>query len=244
MSIPPIQTPSVNTPAAPKESGRSHTETERFAEALQSALPPGKSSESLALQAQMIAHAAKMQMLSASLNWGEGSDENAVLPSQQHINALLARYGAASRNVDTSAPEVTRKASFSVASPPKDSLDGIVARAAERYNLAPELVRAVIRAESSFNPVAVSPAGAQGLMQLMPGTARDMGVSDPFDPEQNVFGGTRYLRMMLDRYDGDLDKALAAYNWGPGNLDRSDGTFLPTETRNYIARIKGFLGQG
>jgi soluble lytic murein transglycosylase-like protein len=98
----------------------------------------------------------------------------------------------------------------------------------------------VIRAESGFDSRALSPAGAQGLMQLMPGTAREMGVADPFDPEQNVMGGTRYLKQMLGRYGGDLEKALAAYNWGPGNLDRGDGR-LPGETRRYIARIKGFL---
>jgi soluble lytic murein transglycosylase-like protein len=77
-------------------------------------------------------------------------------------------------------------------------------------------------------------------MQLMPGTARDLGVTNSFDPEQNVMAGTRYLKQMLGRYGGDLEKALAAYNWGPGNLDRSDGG-LPDETRRYIAKIKGFL---
>ena len=117
------------------------------------------------------------------------------------------------------------------------SLDDIIQRAGSRYGVAPGLVRAVIKAESNFNSNAVSAAGAKGLMQLMPGTARSLGVTDSFDPEQNVMAGTRYLRRMLDRYDGDLDSALAAYNWGPGNVDRK-GWSLPRETRSYLARVK------
>lgn len=121
------------------------------------------------------------------------------------------------------------------------TLPDIIARASARYQVAPEIIQAVIRAESGFNPKATSPAGAQGLMQLMPGTARELGVSDPYNPEQNVMAGTRYLKQMLGRYGGDLEKALAAYNWGPGNLDRSHDGRLPQETRRYIARIKDFL---
>lgn len=127
---------------------------------------------------------------------------------------------------------------------PPDSLDRIVGDAAQRYQVAPELIRAVIRVESDFDPRAVSPKGAQGLMQLMPRTAQELGVSDPFDPRQNVMGGTRYLRSLLDRYQGDLPAALAAYNWGMGNLERSGGAFLPEETRNYIDRVMGHLNIG
>lgn len=124
-------------------------------------------------------------------------------------------------------------------------IQDIINRASRAHDLDPALVKAVIRAESDFDPKAVSHVGASGLMQLMPGTARDLGVSDPFDPEQNVMGGTRYLRQMLDRYDGDLDSALAAYNWGPGNFDRNNRnlTRLPEETRTYIARIRRFLNE-
>ena len=122
---------------------------------------------------------------------------------------------------------------------PDLSLQGIIDRAARRYQVDPALVNAVIRTESDFDARAVSPAGAQGLMQLMPGTARDLGVEDPFDPEQNIMGGTRYLRQMLDRFDGDLDKALAAYNWGPGNVERKGIDVLPEEPRNYLSRVKG-----
>lgn len=112
----------------------------------------------------------------------------------------------------------------------------LIKTAADAYQLDPELIRAVIRVESNFDPDAVSPAGAMGLMQLMPETATEMGVRNPFDPTENVFGGARYLRLMLDRYSGDLVKALAAYNWGPANLDRSRG-WVPDETERYIKMV-------
>ena len=117
-----------------------------------------------------------------------------------------------------------------------ESLDAIVRKASETYGVDRDLIVSVIRAESGFDAGATSPKGAMGLMQLMPGTARDLGVSDAYDPEQNVRGGTRHLKWLLKRYDGDVEKALAAYNWGTGNLERGTGR-LPEETRNYIARI-------
>jgi soluble lytic murein transglycosylase-like protein len=117
-------------------------------------------------------------------------------------------------------------------------MEHLIERAAARHGLAPDLIRSVIRTESAFDPRAVSPAGARGLMQLMPATAAELGVTDPFDPEQNIMAGTRYLRQLLDRYNGDLDHALAAYNWGMGNVDRHGLARLPEETRNYLLRIK------
>ena len=119
-------------------------------------------------------------------------------------------------------------------------IDQSVQKAARRYDLAPELIRAVIRAESNFQVDAQSPAGAQGLMQLMPATARELGVSDSFDIEQNIDGGARYLRRMLDRYSGDLRAALAAYNAGPGNVDRYGGRVPFAETRQYVDRVLRF----
>ena len=116
-------------------------------------------------------------------------------------------------------------------------LDPVISKASRRYGVDAGLIKAVIKAESDFNPQAVSPAGARGLMQLMPATARSLGVSDSFDPEQNVMGGTCFLKDMLQRYGGNVDAALAAYNWGPGNVDRRPD-HLPRETRDYLARVK------
>lgn len=123
-------------------------------------------------------------------------------------------------------------------------LNRIIEGAARQFNIEPKLIRSVIQAESGFNVRAVSPRGAQGLMQLMPGTARELGVKDPFDPQENITGGARYLRMLLDRYDGDLTTTLAAYNWGMGNVERNRGANLPQETQTYIKQVTKRLEDG
>lgn len=123
----------------------------------------------------------------------------------------------------------------------REQIEGIIDRVARQVKLAPELIRAVVAVESSYNPTAVSHAGAQGLMQLMPTTAADLGVKDSFDPVENISGGSRYLSRLLDKYAGDLDRALAAYNWGQGNVDRHGLEKMPTETRNYLAKVKQLL---
>ena len=120
----------------------------------------------------------------------------------------------------------------------EDSVDSLVIQHAQRHALRPELVRAVIQVESGFNPRARSPKGAMGLMQLMPATARELGVTNPYDPAQNIQGGTAYLRQLLDRYDGDERLALAAYNAGAGAVDRYGRNVPPyQETRDYVRRI-------
>jgi len=117
-----------------------------------------------------------------------------------------------------------------------DNLQSIIDKAAATYKVDSGLIKAVIKAESGFNARAVSPKGAMGLMQLMPETAKDLGVKDPYHPEENVMAGTRYLKGLLDRYHGDVDQGLAAYNWGLGNVERNPGR-LPKETRNYVAQV-------
>ena len=117
------------------------------------------------------------------------------------------------------------------------SFRNLISRSAARHGLDPALVSAVIMQESGGNPQAVSPAGARGLMQLMPSTADSLGIADCFDPEQNVEGGTRYLRRMLEQFGGDEKLALAAYNAGPGAVSRYGGTPPYRETRAYIQRV-------
>lgn len=117
------------------------------------------------------------------------------------------------------------------------NLNELVSEASSRYRLDPDLVNSVIKAESGFNVRAVSPKGARGLMQLMPGTASQLGVPNAFDPEANVDGGTKYLRELLERYNFDIVKALAAYNAGPHRVEQYGGVPPYYETRAYVARI-------
>jgi hypothetical protein len=119
----------------------------------------------------------------------------------------------------------------------KVDLDELVKTASGTYRLDPDLVNSVIRAESGFNVRAVSPKGAQGLMQLMPKTSSQLGVQNAFDPQSNVEGGTRYLRELLERYNFDLIKALAAYNAGPQRVEQYGGVPPYYETKAYVARI-------
>lgn len=124
-----------------------------------------------------------------------------------------------------------------------DQYEDLIVGHATLNNVRPDLVRAVIQVESGFNPRAVSPKGALGLMQLMPATARLLRVRNAFDPEENIRGGVAYLRQLLDRYNGDEALALAAYNAGPGAVDRHGQSVPPyRETQSYVSRISGLVG--
>jgi soluble lytic murein transglycosylase-like protein len=117
------------------------------------------------------------------------------------------------------------------------SLDGVVRAAGAKYGLDPDFIRSIIHAESAGNARAVSPKGASGLMQLMPGTAKTLGVDNVFDPAANVEGGTAYIRQLLDRYDHDVVRALAAYNAGPGKVEIYGGMPPYRDTQAYVSRV-------
>jgi soluble lytic murein transglycosylase-like protein len=121
--------------------------------------------------------------------------------------------------------------------------DGLIADAAARHGVDPALLKGLIEQESGFDPNAGSPAGARGLCQLMPGTAAGLGVSDPTDPAQAIEGGAKYLRQQLDAFGGDVTKALAAYNAGPGAVQRHGGVPPYAETQQYVQRVLAFAEQ-
>ena len=123
-------------------------------------------------------------------------------------------------------------------------IDSAIDKAAARHNVNPNLVRALVKVESNFNPNAVSRKGAMGLMQLMPQTARQLKVSNPFNPEENVDAGVRHLKQLLESYGGDVRLSLAAYNAGSGAVARSSGIPKYAETRNYVKRITQLYGGG
>jgi len=155
----------------------------------------------------------------------------APLPAGQKLDRLYARQHPTLLEPEPSQPQPSGR----------HQIESLIKRVAGQVSLAPELIRSVVAAESDFQADAVSPVGAQGLMQLMPATAKELGVADSFDPQQNLLGGSRYLKQLLDKYGGDLDRALAAYNWGQGNVDRKGLEGMPRETRDYLARVKSRL---
>ena len=147
----------------------------------------------------------------------------------QGPQATYEVHGAAAIRATTPLVSTARSAPF----------EASITEHARRERVAADLVRAVIQVESAFNPIAVSSKGAMGLMQLMPATATELGVLNPFDPDQNIRGGVTYLRQLLDRYDGNVELALAAYNAGIGNVTKYGDVPPFKETKNYVKKVTG-----
>jgi hypothetical protein len=161
------------------------------------------------------------------------------IPSTATVPAAVQASG----DTTESFSDVLAKAAEPAAPEPvKTDLDRIFAEASARYGVPVNLIKAVAKAESGFRADAVSPSGAQGIMQLMPATARGLGVTDSFDPVQNIMGGTQYLRDALSRFDGNVEYALAAYNAGPGAVVKYGGIPPYRETQNYVKTVLGYMG--
>ena len=135
---------------------------------------------------------------------------------------------------------VKKRPSPSIAHNMPRKYDHLVMRAAEKYDLSPHLIKAVIKVESDYNPKAISKSGAMGLMQIMPKNANHLNLRNPFNPAENIEAGTRYLKRLLKRFDGQLIIALAAYNAGPGNVERYDTIPPFEETQTYVKRVMNY----
>ena len=155
----------------------------------------------------------------------------------------VRRYLAAWQTSSYKLVRTSQPTSLEMATLPRE-VDSAIEQAAARHQVDPNLVRAIVKVESDFNPHAVSRKGALGLMQLMPSTAKSLKVSDPFDPQQNVDAGVRHLKALLENFSGDLPRTLAAYNAGERAVTRSGGIPPYRETRQYVSRITELYGSG
>lgn len=160
------------------------------------------------------------------------------------LDALNAALAASDTVKEQAAASNDTTIDFSSYLKSSKNLDEIYQEASQTYGVSVDLLKAMTKQESNFNPNATSRSGAQGLMQLMPATAAGLGVTDAYNPYQNIMGGAKYIRQMLDKYNGNVSLALAAYNAGSNNVDKYGGIPPFAETQNYVAKITGYLQEG
>ncbi len=177
--------------------------------------------------------------------------ENLYRESFSRANEINNQNNTTNNSVATAGSELqtesllnsagTEQANINLTNIIPDNIASAIRESSQKYGISEDLITAVIKKESNFDPNAISRVGAMGLMQLMPRTAQELGVTSPWDITQNIDGGTRYLKQMLERYDGDLDRALAAYNAGPTRVDQAGGIPDIDETRDYVSYIRNYL---
>ncbi len=235
------------------KAGRTGSESGSFATVLARSLDEATRADRNSLLLSELAGGTNSASLISALSSGSynnmvlsellGTGRNSSLIGGSGSSALSSLLSGGGMNQASLMSTISRTSSGSAVSAPS-SLENLFEAASSKYDVPINLLKAVAKAESGFRTDAVSSAGAQGIMQLMPATARALGVTDSFDPEQNVMGGAKYLAQMLDRYDGNIDLTLAAYNAGSGAVAKYGGVPPYAETRNYIARVKSYMGEG
>ena len=227
----------------PRQSGQGSSAGQaQFTQLLDSVLEQAEQLNQLTAQAQLrsMLESARLQLFQGLFDTQERQADDDLFGGLQISPTVVRPHSAQEHAVRRYAEQQPLAAEMPCE---QLSIEQMIDHVAAEVSLAPELIHSVVAAESAYQPQAVSPAGAEGLMQLMPETARELGVEDSFDPQQNLRGGSRYLKQLLDKYDGDLDRALAAYNWGQGNVDRKGLEQMPVETRDYLARVKDLLAK-
>ncbi|MEZ5524453.1 MAG: lytic transglycosylase domain-containing protein [Pseudomonadales bacterium] len=216
-----------------------------FETLLGAAIAGDLSAQAVSREENRLARLANLQLLQGLFDPNQG----APVDSLSVLLGMTARQfemsSAISQKLDVYASVSHEHQSGSLTSTKnsREQIEKLIDGVAQEVGLAPELIRSVVSTESNFSPDAVSSTGAQGLMQLMPATARELEVTDSFDLQQNLLGGSRYLKQLLNKYEGDLDYALAAYNWGQGNVDRKGLGKMPQETRDYLVKVKQGLAK-